>query len=228
MKRSTSGRGTATHGVFGLHTPGHSWLHRAPVVAKLTGVVVASLVPLIARSPWVTAGLLVVVAALLASTRIPPRRAFAIAPVLLLLLGALVIYQLLLGHSDRAVVVPGNVLVCLFASRVLVLTSPGPDLLDALVTILRPVRLVGVDSERVALAIALMIRSIPHLLTAMSQVQDAARARGLERNPLARVAPLVVLAIKHAQDTGDALIARGLGERADAPRPGADPQAPAT
>ena len=101
------------------------------------------------------------------------------------------------------VVVPGNVLAALYLARALVLTTSGPDLLDAMSRVL---------PERVALAVALMLRSIPQILDAMGTVRDAARARGLGRNPIANLAPVIVHAIALAQATGEALVARGLGE----------------
>ena len=42
--------------------------------------------------------------------------------------------------------------------------------------------------------------------------RDAARARGLERNPRAYLTPLVIRVVAHARATGDALHARGIGD----------------
>ena len=44
------------------------------------------------------------------------------------------------------------------------------------------------------------------------QTGDAARARGLERDPRARLVPLVVRSVAHARATGEALDARGIGD----------------
>jgi biotin transport system permease protein len=42
--------------------------------------------------------------------------------------------------------------------------------------------------------------------------RDAARARGLDRDPRALVIPAAVRMVGHARATGDALAARGLGD----------------
>ncbi|HET7414781.1 MAG TPA: hypothetical protein VFI97_03695, partial [Arthrobacter sp.] len=47
-----------------------------------------------------------------------------------------------------------------------------------------------------------------------TDVRDAAKARGLERNPRALLVPVVINAVAYAKQTGDALAARGLGEKA--------------
>lgn len=187
--------------LFGTHTPGDSWVHRTPAGAKILAVLLLSLIPLIIRSPWVTLGALMLSLTVLLASCVPMRRWLPLAWPVVLVLAAVVIYQGLRGRPDLMVVVPGNVLAALYLARALVLTTSGPDLLDALSRML---------PERVALAVALMLRSIPQLLEAMGTVRDAVRARGLERNPIANLAPVIVHAIALAQATGDALVARGL------------------
>ena len=189
--------------LFGIHTPGDSWVHRTPAGVKILAVLVASLIPMIVRLQWVTFGVLTLALVVLLTSRIPARRWLPLAWPVVLVLMAVMLYQGIRGRWDLMVVVPGNVLVALYLARALILTTSGPDLLDALSRAL---------PERVALAVALMLRSIPQLLKAMGTVRDAARARGLDRNPIANLAPVVVHTIALAQTTGDALVARGLGE----------------
>ena len=85
-----------------------------------------------------------------------------------------------------------------------------PVLLDALTTGLRPLRLVRLNPDAAALAVALMIRSIPFLAGSVADARDAARARGVDRNPALLLTPAVVGAVAYAQRTGEALHARGL------------------
>ena len=75
-----------------------------------------------------------------------------------------------------------------------------------------------------------MLRSIPFIAGAYSDVRDSARARGLERNPRALILPVFITTVAFARQTGDALAARGLGEAEDRgacttcrPRPGTCP-----
>ncbi|MDR6436389.1 biotin transport system permease protein [Paenarthrobacter nicotinovorans] len=105
-----------------------------------------------------------------------------------------------------------NVLVCVVAASVLTATTPVQDLLDGVVAVAKPFRRFGADPERFALTIAVMLRSIPFIAGAFSDVRDSARARGLERNPRALVLPVFITTVAYARQTGDALAARGLGE----------------
>lgn len=205
----------AHHQLFGLYVPGRSWLHRLPVGAKFALMLTVSLVPLIVRELWLSAALLVVVVAVLLSTRLGWRRCLVVMPVIWVMAGLLFAYQLLWGTAEAGAMLVANLILCLYASRALTLTTPSPVLLDALVTAARPVRWVGGSPERVGLAATLMLRSIPFLFGSFGDVRAAARARGLERNLLAQLTPVVVGAVAYARATGEALIARGLGEADD-------------
>ena len=108
--------------------------------------------------------------------------------------------------------VAGTTLVALYAFRIVLLTTPMPALIDALVAFVTPLRRFGVDPERVGIAVAVLVRSVPYVVASFGDVRDAARARGLQRNPLASVTPVVIAAVAYARTTGDALMARGLGD----------------
>jgi biotin transport system permease protein len=120
--------------------------------------------------------------------------------------------QALAGQVLAGVIVVENLVLALYATRLLTLTTPIPELVDGIAVACRPLRVFRVDPDRIALAVAVMVRSLPHLLGAFGEVRDAATARGIRRNPVAYVAPVVVRAVAYAHATGDALAARGLGE----------------
>ena len=196
---------------LGAYRPGSSLVHRAPLGLKSAAVVLGSVAMLAAAHPLATgAGALLTVlayagAGLLRELLLPVRLMW---PVLLVLGG----FQLWQAGPWTAVTVIGNILVCVLASRLLVLTVPMPRLLDGVVGLVRPLRVLGADPERFGLALALMLRSVPYLLGSTADVRDSAKARGLERNPRALAVPVVIRAVAYAQQTGDALAARGIGE----------------
>lgn len=198
--------------LFGLYVPGGTWLHRLGVGWKYLFLLALTAPVLLLALPWPSLAALVVSGLLLASTRVGARLAFALPWALWILLAVLAGYQLAIERPDLAVVVSANLVTAIYASRLLTLTTPGPVLIDALVAALRPFRRLGVNPERVGLAIAIMVRSVPMLLDTVAQVRQAARARGRDRNLFALVTPVVVRAVGQAQATGAALAARGLGE----------------
>jgi biotin transport system permease protein len=198
--------------LFGLYQPGDSWLHRLGVGWKYVVLLALTIPALVIADPLVSLVALGCALAVLATAGLRPRLAFALPLGFWLLLAAMAGYQVLVSRIDLAVVVSANLATAVYASRLLTLSTPGPVLIDALVAALRPFRRVGVDPERVGLAIAIMLRSVPLLLDTFGQVRQAALARGRERNLFALVTPVVVRAVGQAQATGAALAARGLGE----------------
>ncbi|WGW12876.1 energy-coupling factor transporter transmembrane protein EcfT [Saxibacter everestensis] len=201
--------------LLGRYVQGNSWLHRAPVWSKLLGIAVFSLVVFLHEGVWLSLGLLILAAAAGLSSGVRSTMLLVplalLWPVLLLLFGY---HWWLQGPLAAAQIVIDIVSVVLTASLI-TLTTPSQRLLDALVAMARPLRPLGADPERFGLSVGLMIRSVPHLIGLGHQVRDSAKARGLERNPRAVLLPVVVNAVAYAQATGDALAARGLGERDD-------------
>ncbi len=199
--------------LLGLYQPGEGWLFRLGVGWKYLLMLTLSLPALVLQTWPVTLGLLTLTVVLFMSSGIAPARILRIGWAMWLILGLLAAYQLVVLNPVAAVVVPGNLLLAVLAARLLTLTTPTPELLNALIVALRPIRFVGLNPERVALAVALMIRSIPYLLGLFDDARDAARARGAERNVVALLMPMVLGSVAHAERTGEALAARGLGER---------------
>ena len=99
------------------------------------------------------------------------------------------------------------------AAALVTLTTPMQDLLDALVGLLRPLRRVGVDPERVGLVLALAIRSVPVIAALAREVREARAARGAPALACARSPSRWSSArVRHADRLGEALAARGVGD----------------
>ncbi|MFZ3453158.1 energy-coupling factor transporter transmembrane component T [Arthrobacter sp. 7Tela_A1] len=198
-------------GHLGVYRPGNSVVHKAPLAVKAAAVAAASITTLVLAHPLATAAAALLTAAAYAAARLPGELARPLKlmwPVLLLIGG----FQWWSAGPSAAVTVAGNIAVCVAAARLLLLTVPVQQLLDGAVALARPLRVLGADPERFGLALALMLRSIPYLLGSAADVRDSAKARGLERNPRALAVPVVIRAVAYAQQTGDALAARGIGE----------------
>lgn len=193
----------------GLYRPGSSWLHRAPAGAKLALLAALTTVLVVLGSP---AAVGVAAAACLLGYALagwgPAVALTQVGPLRWVLL-LLVPFQLWTAGPRAALVVVGTLVVAVAAACLVTLTTRVSDLLDTLVRLLAPLRLVRVDPERAGLALALAVRSVPVIGSAAHEVADARRARGLERSVRALAVPLVVRTVRHAERTGDALAARG-------------------
>lgn len=196
----------------GLFRPGTSVLHRTPAGAKLALLAVLTSALVVARSPLAVAVGAVVCGLGFAAAGWSPLVALQQVWPLRWLLLVLVPFQFWTAGWRAAVVVVGTLAVAVAAACLLTLTTRVGDLLDTLVRLLGPLRLVGVDPERAGLTLALAVRSVPVIGAVAREVADARRARGLERSVRALAVPLVVRAVRHAERTGDALAARGFDD----------------
>ena len=112
----------------------------------------------------------------------------------------------------RGYAVVGSLFALILAASAVTASTAVDDMVETVTWALGPLRRFGVRPERVALAFSLVIRAIPNVIGIAQETAAAARARGLERSPRARVVPLVIRTVSHAQLTGEALAARGIGE----------------
>jgi biotin transport system permease protein len=197
---------------LGLYVAGASPLHRLPAAVKLSALLAAGVGSVFLRDPWqvlVALGVTVVLYAVAGlSLGVLARQ---LRP--LLWVGtATAVLQVLVAGWQRAVVVVGLLAVLVLLAALVTLTTRTSDLVDAVVSACRPLRLFRVDPERVGLTIALGVRSVAVVVGLAEEVRDAQLARGLGGSPRAFAVPLLVRALRHADALGEALTARGLDD----------------
>ena len=195
--------------MIALHRPGRSPLHRMPAGAKLIALAVLALaVSLWPHTVATAAGSLLGVFALYLVGGQGPggiaRQLWAAKWIIVLVAGS----QLLFGTWHAAVIVTVRVLAVLLLAGLVTIVTRMSDLLDALERALSPLRALRLSPERMAFAISLTIAAIPVISALAAQVGEAHRARGIRYGPRA-IGALLVLALRHADDVGDAIAARG-------------------
>ena len=203
---------SASAGLLGLYRPGTSWLHRRGAGSKAAALAVLGLSVVVLRGPWWALGLLAGIVLLAVSARLPLRTTTrALVPLLVtaLLVGG---YQCWQRGWATGVEIAADLVTVVLAATVVTATTSADRMLDALTRALGPLRRVGGAPETVALAVGLMLRAVPALMRTATEVRNAARARGLERDPRALLVPAAVRAVGRARATGEALAARGIGD----------------
>ena len=217
---------------LGAYIPGRSPLHRLRPGAKLLGLFLFAIAVVAAHGALSTAIALGVALALTVVAGLRGRhlwrvaRGFAFIAIPLFVFatasaasaedpgrGAPLLstgwWQLGWEHGFEVV---GDLFALILAASAVTASTAVADMLDTVSWALGPFRSLGVDPDRVALAFSLVITAIPNILGIARETRSAAKARGLERSPRALVIPLVLRTVSHAQLTGEALAARGIGE----------------
>lgn len=204
--------------LIAAHVPGNSPIHRLPLWAKATLLLLVAVLCLaspalaVSMSVSVTSAVLLAVVISHAVAGLPWSRLWRAVRMMVVFLALIAAYQWWQHGPWVAWQVVAAIVATVLASNILTATTPVDELLDGLSAIVKPLQRFGADPERFSLTVALMLRSIPFVLGAFIDVRDAARARGLERNLLARSLPVVIATVGYARATGEALAARGLGD----------------
>lgn len=198
--------------MIGLYVPGDSPLHRARAGVKLAVLAVLLLVVSLVPSPWVLgAGLALLVAASAVSRVGAPAVLGQLRPLLWVLVFVVAV-QIWLAGPLAAGRVAANLVLAVGAAGLVTLTTRTQELLDALVTALRPLRHLGVDPDRAGLVLALAVRAVPVLAGLAAEVRQARVARGADRSVRAFAVPLVIRSLRYADRLGEALAARGVDD----------------
>ncbi|SFT76097.1 biotin transport system permease protein [Actinopolyspora lacussalsi subsp. righensis] len=198
--------------VIGLYQPGRSPLHRLPAGWKFLGLLVFAALVVVFDRPWQLTGFTGVVCAGYAVARISPGLVLRTMRTVLVLLGVVFALQWWLLGVESAVVVCLRLLVAIGAANLFTLTTRVDDLVAAIERAASPLRRVGVRPEMLGLLVGLTIQAVGALSVIARQTREAQRARGANRSVAAFAVPFLIRTLRHADELGEALAARGVGD----------------
>ncbi|NVN00658.1 energy-coupling factor transporter transmembrane protein EcfT [Arthrobacter sp. SDTb3-6] len=198
--------------MMALYAPGVSLVHRTPAGLKLPALA-AGVLALSSMTGLAQLGTAILATILLyALARIPWALAGRQLRPFLWVLGAVLLFQILLSGWQHAALATGTLVTTIALANLLTLTTTVSAILDTCQRALRPLRRFGVDPERVGLLLALAIRCLPLVADIVRDVSDAQKARAAHHSVLALAAPAVVRALRTADALGESLMARGFDD----------------
>ena len=201
----------STGGGVGLYLSGRTPVHRLPATWKVLAVFAGGTLVALADDP-VTLGIAAgSVAGLYGVARIPWRVALAHARPVVPMLVVLCAAQWVTADAATALRVLLRLVTMIMLATLVTLTTRVSEMVAVMEAALKPLRRIGVRTDKVSLAISMTLRFIPLLSQVVNEVHEAQRARGLERNLLALAVPVVVRALRTAEQVADAIDARSHG-----------------
>lgn len=186
-----------------------TWLHRVPAGFKLAGLALFSLLLLPVNDWRILAGVLAMVLAIYAGFG---RAGFARLALLRPLIPLLVIVggvQALSGGWHAGAVVSLRLLAMLLLADLVSMTTAMSALMDVLAPFFNLLRPLGVNPRKMALAVALVLRFVPVLLTRWRAREEAWKARTHRRVPVRLVAVFLADILQLADRVAESLDARG-------------------
>lgn len=190
-----------------------SWLAQVPASIKFGILLLASIGIYLVSSWQILVTVLCLAVILLLSAKVALNQLFW--PFVSLLLMVSLIWVLLgiqVGWVQGAVAGLRLLSLCVLAYTVS-LTTTFEQMLELFQKVVSPLRYLGANPAQISLGLALSIRFIPELKRVYFEVREAQHARGLQNNPLAVSVPLVIRSLRIADETAQALDARGYDSR---------------
>lgn len=195
--------------MLSLYVPGNSIVHRIPAGAKLLFLVVGSTLLFVVSSISIHAVELLVIAGLFHVARLAWRDTlYQLRPALIFMI-PIFLFHVFLTDWILGVETVLRILVLLLLAVLVTLTTKMSDLMDVLERAVRPLRHFGINPSKVSMMLSMVLRFIPLMMREAHEILEAQRARGLDRNAVALLMPLVIKTLKMADDLSDAIDARG-------------------
>ncbi|MTH98828.1 energy-coupling factor transporter transmembrane protein EcfT [Roseibium sp. RKSG952] len=193
-----------------------TWAHRLPARLKLVTLAVVSVFLFPQESPLLLGGSVAATLGLYGSLGRDGLRQ------ILLLKPLLFFFAIILGlHGLSGTWEAGFVVLMRLAAMVLLanfvsVTTRMDDMMDAVQPLFRPLSWFGGSPRTPALAVALVLRFAPVLMSVYASLADSFRARGGRRGHWRLIAPFALQSLRMSENVAEALTARG-GARGMAP-----------
>lgn len=186
-----------------------TWLRRVPAGVKLAGLALLSVLLLPVGDCRILAGALAMIAMVYAGFgRVGMARLKLLRPLLPLLVVVGGVQVASAGWNAGAVVTM-RLLAMLLLADLVSMTTTMSALMEALAPVFRLLRPLGVNPRKMALAVALVLRFVPVLMTRWRAREEAWKARTHRRIPPQLVAAFVADILQLADRVAEALEARG-------------------
>lgn len=195
--------------MISLYLAQRRWLHRIPAGIKLLALAAFSVVLFPVTELWLMGLALGLTLALYASIgREAVKQLRLLKPLLPLFLLIFLLQWWSIGWVDGLLLVLRMGTLILLANLV-TLTTRMDDMMVALRPFFWPLQLIGVKPERIAFAVALLIRFVPVLMAVVHSLLDAWHARGGGKHVWKLAVPLTIQAIRMSDHVAEAIAARG-------------------
>ncbi|OUD08288.1 hypothetical protein BVC71_14035 [Marivivens niveibacter] len=125
------------------------------------------------------------------------------------LLAFILIWHVVTGDAQTGIAIVLRLSTAVALANLVTLTTRLDDLIDVTYRMMSPLSFLGVSPKPLALAIALVVRFVPVLLTRANQMQLAFKARSTKFPTFYIILPLIMSVLDDADHVATALRAKG-------------------
>ncbi|WVN42005.1 energy-coupling factor transporter transmembrane component T [beta proteobacterium MWH-UniP1] len=194
--------------MISLYISQPTWLHKWRAGAKLLMLAACS-IAVLPVGDWrvLLAGCAAVSLVYISLGRVGLNRWLALRALLFLILGLGVFQALVMTWQDGLLSV-FRILFMVMLADLVTATTPMQDMIRAVMPVLKPLSVLGLKPDRLALAVALVIRFVPVLFAQWQSQSDAWRARSNRSPGIKLFAPFMSEALKRTDQIAESIAAR--------------------
>ncbi|GEO84140.1 MULTISPECIES: energy-coupling factor transporter transmembrane component T family protein [Alphaproteobacteria] len=194
-----------------LFVSGNSLMHRLPPAVKIGGLALVAVLIFLTRDPRILTLVLLVATGLYFSLGQPPRAALSpLRPVFLTIL-IVGLFHLLLTSAEEAMVTVLRLSTLMLLGAAVTATTTVSAFIETVTKAAFPLERAGlVKASDIGLAVGLVVRFVPEILTRYEAIREAHRARGVRPKVTTILGPLIIATLKDADNIAAAIDARGI------------------
>ena len=194
-----------------LHVSGDSLMHRTRPAVKIAGLGVFAVLIFLTREPLILLAALAAAATLYFGLGQPIRAALSpLRPVILTIL-IVGVFHLVLTSAEEAMVTTLRLSALMMAGAAVTATTTVSAFIETITRWATPLERAGLaKASDIGLAVGLVVRFVPEILTRYEAIREAHRARGLRPKIATILGPLVIATLRDADNIAQAIDARGI------------------
>ena len=194
-----------------LYVEGGTFLHRMSPRLKLVALAGFSLALFATRLLPLLGVFCLASAAIYLSLRLSPREAWLRLRPVLLTIVVVGLFTLLVESGTQAALLVLRLTSLMLLAAAVTATTTISDFMEEITALAMPLERIGLlKAADIGLAVGLVIRFVPEVVSRTQAIRDAHHARGLKPRMLTLAVPMIILTLRNADEIAAAIDARGL------------------
>ena len=190
----------------------NSWLHRMPAVLKIITLFAFSILVFSISNFFVLLSFLIVAVGLALCAKLSKSIVMSLLKTIIPFVVFFMFYEAIFQTWQLGVMLSLRLSTVVLAASIISATTSSLDFISALEKILSPLQRFKIKTKNLTLGVWMALRFIPLIQQNLSEIKIAQQARGLRKNSMTLLIPLLIKTFKTADAVSEAIEIRGLGE----------------
>lgn len=186
-------------------------MHRLAPAVKIAGLALIAVLIFLSRDPHLLVPVLVAAGLLYFTLGQPLRAALSPLKPVFLTIAIVGLFHLLLTSAEEAMVTVLRLSTLMLLGAAVTATTTVSAFIETITRAAQPLERLGlVKAADIGLAVGLVVRFVPEILSRYEAIREAHRARGIRPKMTTMLGPVIIATLKDADNIAQAIDARGI------------------